>query len=343
MSNPPLALEIDDRPPAGWDDLATVAAADFFATGLFVTALAEHLPGAQPLFLALRQGDRLVAGLPAIRRARRGLGRWHSLPDGTTGGPLVAPDLPSDLAERAVSLLTAEFRARLGGREITATMSLSAESDACWRPLLARAGWERISIPTSVIPLDGGLAHVESQVLPKNRRNERNRGLRRGARLATTTDPQAAADFHAIYRAAAAGWDVEPTPLPLVQRLLRDGAGRVFLCTAHHEGELLGAHLNLQHGRRVTAWLGATRQEHARTLFPATLLVWQGLVECAARHVDRFDLGGSAGRAQLAEFKRLLGARTEERGLYRRDVAWAAALRRFRSLPTRPAPHPGRP
>jgi len=326
-----LQIQAHPDPPAGWADLADTAAEDYFGTLPFVLALLAHHPDARPLWLTARAAGRLVGGLVAIGRMRRGLRRWHSLPDGTSGGPLVDPAIAATPRGEIVAGLAATLRSRLGGRDVVATLSLPAGAESRDGDRLRAAGWEHLPIPASVVPVSGGIDHVEYEILPKNRRNERNRGLRRGAVIGTSRDPDDIAEFYPIYRAAAAGWGVEAAPLGLLQQLVVEGEGRAFLCTVHYEGRLVGAHLNLHHGRRVTAWVGATLPEHNRMIFPATLLIWQGLVECDARGAEFFDLGGSAGRTKLAEFKRLLGAEIEERGLYRSEVAWFRTLRRLRA------------
>jgi hypothetical protein len=254
------------------------------------------------------------------------------LPDGTSGGPLVSPDLETAEQEEVGAALAGVLQSRLGGRCVGATMSLTAAQEGRLGNVLRRRGWTRTPIPAAVVPMAGGLNHVEYNVLPKNRRNERNRGLRRGAEIGTSYDPADLSAFYPLYQAAADRWGIAPAPLPLLQQLLTAGERRVFLCTVRYEGRVIGAHLNLQHGDRVTAWIGATMAEHNRTLFPATLLIWQGMVECAARGVTAFDLGGSAGRSKLADFKRLFGAETEERSLYRREVRWWRWLRALRRL-----------
>jgi hypothetical protein len=327
----PLELAVTTDPPAGWDELAAAAATDFFSSRLFVTAYARHHPGARVLWLGARRGKRLVGGLAAIGASRCGFSSWHSLPAGTSGGPLVNPDLAGDLHDLVGIELVERFAAELRGRRVAAALNLASAADARWRVALVRRGWSHSAIPAAFIPTSGDLEHVEYSVLPKKRRNERNRGLRRGAVLGTSYDPDDAAAFYAIYGRAAGGWGGEPIPLPLIQQLLSEGQPAVFLCTVRYGGRLIGAHLNLQHGDRVTAWLGATLPEYHRELFPATLLIWQGIVECIERGCRTFDLGGHAGRTKLAEFKRHLGAETEQRGLYRRERAWWRQLRRLRS------------
>jgi CelD/BcsL family acetyltransferase involved in cellulose biosynthesis len=322
-------LQVRSEPPADWDELAAHAASDFFGTRLFATTLARHLPDARPLWALVRSGGRLVGGLAAVGRTRRRLVRWHSLPDGATGGPLLAPGLTAAQRERVAAALISALEDRLGGAHVGATVSLPAAGEIDLGPLLAARGWEPTPIPASVVPLAGDLAQVEYDVLPKNRRNERNRGLRRGAEIGTSYDPADLEAFHDLYLAAARAWDVEPVPLGCLRELLERGEGKVFLCTVRYDGRLIGAHFDLHHGRRVTAWVGATDPEHNRHLFPATLLIWQGLVECDARGATAFDLGGSAGRGKLADFKRRFGAEIETRALYTRDVPWYRGARRL--------------
>lgn len=302
------------QPPAEWEGLlAGAPGATFFHTRLWTETLARCVPGAAPRWWTARRGGACLGGLVAVRRRR---GPWSFLEShyaGTAGGPLVAGDLPPAAQDAVAAALLAAF-ARAGRRpgSLAASVAFATAAGARWGETAARAGLRPRLVPALVLPLAGGLAAVEYGVLPKNRRNERNRALRRGCTHGVTGDPAVCAEYYPIYLAAASRWGERPVPLALLQGLLRDGGGAVFLSWVRREGRLIGAHLCFHHGDEVVAWNGTTDPAH-HDVFPATVLVWTDVVEACARGAARLDLGGSAGVGGVARFKELLGAAPESR------------------------------
>jgi CelD/BcsL family acetyltransferase involved in cellulose biosynthesis len=119
--------------------------------------------------------------------------------------------------------------------------------------------------------------------------------------------------------------------------LLADGGGDVYCTTVRRDGALLGAHLCLQAGGTVTAWVGSTvdtARDSTRggtdDVFPATMLVWADLEEACRRGASRLDLGGHGGQRGVAQFKELLGALTLERAMWRRTSRLGAAAQAMR-------------
>lgn len=329
-----VRVERSARAPAGWDALvAADGSHDYPHTAHWNESAAAALPGAAAAWLTAREGDRLVAGLAAIERA---YGRWplarrrlDSSCEGTSCGPLVAADLPGHRQEELVrALLAAYLRLRRGSLGAV-TLALGPERERRWGPLLAGApDWRRHDSPTAVIDLEGGADVVAARRLSMVKRNERNRSLRRGATFEATTDPSALAAYYPIYLAAAAQWGVVPTPLPFLQALLADPAGRVFFTCVRVDGRVAGGHLNLHLGDRVFAWNGVTDPAVARTHFPATLCFWGDIVEACRRGARWLDVGASGGISSLDGFKRYFGAEACERGYY---VSEGAALRAARA------------
>lgn len=342
-----VRVERSARAPAGWDKLVAADGTDDYPhTAHWNEAAAAAMPGAAAAWLTLRDGDRLVAGLVAIER---GAGRWplarrrlDSSCEGTSCGPLVAADLPGPRQEDLVrALLTAYVQLRPGPLGAV-TLALGPERERRWGPLLAGApGWRRHDSPTAVIDLEGGADVVSAQRLSMVKRNERNRGLRRGATVEATTDPAALAAYYPIYVAAAAQWGVAPTPLPFLQALLADPAGRVFFTCARVDGRVVGGHLNLHLKDRVFAWNGVTDPSVARTHFPATLCFWGDIVEACRRGARWLDVGASGGIASLDGFKRYFGAESCARGYYVCEGPALQAARAARTLLG--APRFGRP
>jgi CelD/BcsL family acetyltransferase involved in cellulose biosynthesis len=329
---PRLVVTVESAPPAGWAALlADDPGATFFHTPLWSDALHRHAGGVTPLWFVARAGGRCVGGLSAVARRRGPLRLLQSHFDGTAGGPLIAPDLPETERDAvAAALLEGWARAARRPDVAAAALILSPDADARWGGRLACLGWRRRDLPFAVIPLVGGPEAVEYDVLPRTRRKERNRALRRGCTAGVTTDPGVLAEYYPIYLAAARRWRVAPTPEALLRDLLARGAGAAFLSWVRRDGRFIGGHVCFRHGAEVVAWNGATLPEHAE-VFPATLLIWTDVVEACRGGAQRLDLGSSGGLAGVARFKELLGARFATRGCWETAAPLYRVWRRLRA------------
>jgi hypothetical protein len=242
----------------------------------------------------------------------------------------VAADLAPAEQEALVRALLGSYRRLRPGPLGAVTLALGPDRERRFGPLVAGIeGWTRHASPTAVIDLAGGAETVERDRLAMTKRNERNRGLRRGARVTASREASDLAAYYPLYAAAAAQWGVRPTPLAFLTELLADPGERVFFTCVRLEDRVIGGHLNLHLGDRVFAWNGVSDPSCARTHFPATLCFWGDIVEACRRGARWLDMGASGGHASLEGFKRYFGAELQERGYY---VDEGAALRLARAI-----------
>jgi hypothetical protein len=335
-----FSLEISNRAPGDWAELLSRdPAAEYTHTQYWSDAVRDNLPRAGAVWLSLRRSGDLVGGLNAVQSTtfrkviglRFGLKRLDSSFAGTSGGPVVAADIaPVDqdlVFEKLVDALAA-LRAGLLG---SCAMVLSAAREERFGRLMrGRSAWVRQDAQTAVVSLSGGIDQVEKDKLVMNKRNERNRGLRRGAEVFVTDDAALFGEYYGIYDRAALHWGIDPVPESLLQALLRDGDGHVFFTCVRLEGKVIGGHLNLHHHDKVLAWNGVTDPQYARTHFPATLCFWGDMVEACRRGAAWLDLGGSGSIGSLAGFKKYFGAELQVRGLYILDSSTIGLLRKGR-------------
>jgi hypothetical protein len=328
-----------EEAPSGWDDLvAADPGADFFHTADWTRLAARSFPGLKPFWIEARQGGRQVGGLAGFDRVGRVplLGpvvRLESNLEGVSGGPLVVGDLDETDRDRIFRALVEEMVHLAGGRFSRCAISLNTFQENRFGHLLADAPpWGRFSVPGSVVDLSAGREHVEAHLMSMNKRNERNRALKRGVEAFTTSDPAFLRAYYPLYLAASRVWGQSPVPLDFLEALLNLGPEKCFFSCVRFEDQVIGGHLNLVHGDRVFAWNGVTDPAHARKLFPATVVMWWDIVESCARGAHVLDLGASGGVVSLAGFKRNFGADLEERGFYVRESAGMKLLKQGQSL-----------
>lgn len=332
-----LQVQVSPQMPRHWPQLlADDPAADYHHSPIWIHSIVDHYPECRAVWLSVTLDDRLVGGLAAID----GRGRWRSrLPfpihrldssiEGTSGGPLVAQDLDPELADRVFLALVDQLRRMRRIPLGQCTISLNNQHEIRFGRLLQNTGcWIRRESPAAVIPLAEGLDHVEMYVIGKNKRNERNRGLRSGAEIRITNDPQLLARYYPIYTSACEVWGVRSTPLGFLQALLTgqgdwpDGvSGGAWLTCILMDDTVVGGHLNLHLGHKVIAWNGVTDPKFAKVCYPATLAVWGDLQEACRRGATELDLGGSGGVVSLKGFKKYFGAEDQSRGYYQVDTS----------------------
>ena len=324
-----LVVEAAIAAPPGWDAwLETIAGAEPAASAWWTDAAARHFPSASALWLTARLDGRLAGGLAAVGRRRHSWQRFESSVEGSPAGPVLDPALDATTGDAVFTALTTAYAARVRGRTVAAVLTLGSTSEAAFGARLATGpAWRREEVPTAVVDLAAGLAHVEAHVLSNNRRNERNRGLKRGCTLHASSDAGDLAAWYPLYREVAQGWAQAPVPLSFMQDLARSRPDRAFLVQVRRGGEIIGGHFCVHWGDRVSALYGASRRDIAKELFPATLLYWQDLVEGCARGAACLDFGGFGGQAGLRHFKRLMGTSEELRAQYScTQPAWRALL-----------------
>jgi CelD/BcsL family acetyltransferase involved in cellulose biosynthesis len=335
-----LVVSVTDSAPPEWDEfLQACPNSQFFHTPLWTKITCRYFSGSHPIWLFARWQGMIRGGMVAVRRRRGLFLHLASHLEGTTGGPLLSPELSTSEKQEVFTELMEHYTGLGGGIRGILTTTLPSDLDQRFRPLLEDRGWHRREVVAAVMSLTGGIDHVEMHVLKKNRRNERNRSLKRGCQPGVTNDPEILAEYYPIYHAAALRWGVKIIPLGLLRDLFVEGAGQVFLAFVRYQGRVIGGHFNFHWGDRVTAWNGATLPEH-NDKFPATLLIWTDLVEACRRGATWLDLGGSGGITKLANFKKLLGAEERIRGHYERagwPYRWVSRSRRlFRQQDWRP-------
>ncbi len=332
-----LCLTLSSEEPPDWNLLLEADPdSDFFHTTVWAKSLCKYYPGMKAIFMTARSGEKLVGGMVAFQHGSsgsRGLGeRLDSGFDGTSGGPIPLADLPPSQQENIFLFLLSQFlklRSRVLG---VGTISLNAGHENRFGHILQEhESFSRRRVVGAVVDLTGGSEEVSVRQMSKNKRNERNRGLRSGAEIVITQDPRLVAEYYPIYESASAHWRIDPVPLAFLQDLLVSSSGQVFFVAIVFEGRVIGGHLNLHQGNRVIAWNGVTDPAFSRTQFPATLGVWGDIEEACRRQAKWLDMGASGGVVSLEGFKKYFGAILEERALYVNESLLFKTTRKIRT------------
>lgn len=286
---------------------------DFTAGIEFNEAVARHYDHAQLFWLVAELDQATVGVMPVVSRQRRGLVQLESSIEGTMAGPLLSPDLPPDQALQVFNQLLNTLADTLGGRSVLAAVTLASPTLLELVDSFSSSRWERQLFESGVVDCSQGLEHVDRELWTRNRRNERNRGLKRGLTLHAETDPAVLTDWYPIYCEDAARWAMATVPLALFEELMQRAPGQVILNTARLEGEVVGGHFGFVCRGRLFTWQSGARADLLRTLFLTTVLYWQDISFACEQGLSAVDFGGSVGRDGLWDFKRRCGAQPEAR------------------------------
>jgi hypothetical protein len=303
-----LLREVDHVDPARWGELASN---DPESTSLHRPAvnriLAEGIRGARPIWLEVvdEQGV-LRAGLPLIERRRFGLRHIVSGASGLYGGPVV------DGRESGAARLLADRFTKSSGL-------LTFRRELVWSGCTQPEGeWEGIRpLPTSVLLTspDSDFDEWYEGQLKSSRRKERRRLGVLGYRVASEKASAFIRDFHAVYRERCREWGAVPVPELTLEALLDLGPEWMAFVARDADGSLIGAHVCVDLGAELFAWLGTARRVEGGSV--ATLLIEAELRWCHDHGRRALNLGTSSNLAGVSDFKRGISAVEDPRWIVR--------------------------
>lgn len=314
-----MDLKVSKTAPDGWNDLVVSdREATFFHRAEWADLLCEAGVGSEPLYLSARDGERLVAGIPAVF-ARRGPVRViSSMPLGTYGGIVLAPDAPTEAAE---ALLAAY--ADVARRPDVAAAHLMDESGRVSEP---PPGFSVHQEQAHRIDLVAGYETVWSGFRP-SARNKVRKAEKAGVSVKRAVSESDFLTYHDMLVECSERWGVDCLFGPgFFSALSRQSRDMVQMWLAEHEGEIIGGDLNFVLHGRIMNW-GNVSRHSARALAPNNLLHAAAMDEGAARGLFLYDLGSSAGIEGVDAFKSAFGTTLVPLARYSAEKPWFRALR----------------
>lgn len=314
--------QILDAPPAGWDALL---AGDSNATAAHDPALWRAFTAAYPMrlaFVAAFDDGGLAGGAPALIERRAGLSWLRALPMLLGAAPLARAGR-REAVDVAIARGIGGLQRRLGvvGGEWAVYRAADPPPD---ETVLAACGGEIRTMEAACVDVADGIDAARRRMDRKTRQDVR----RAARRLRFAEAPDALEEAYALYLRQARHWGAHrPLPLELSRRLLAGPAPAARLFAVRDARGLLSAALALDGARETMLWWSGSHPEaRHRGAFP--FLLWSVVEWAAAAGRARVNLGASAGRTPVTEFKTSLGAQG-----VRYPVCW---------LDARYAPPPGR-
>jgi len=309
--------------------MASKSDAHYFQGSSWSSAISKNYPGCDAVWITVFQDDKPAGGLVLVRVAQSIFTQLHSNYEGTTGGPFCLSNLSDEEKVKVNSMLLEEFAKLSAEKKVIASTVCTSSFEA--GDILHRAGFEMQPFTGASISLVDGYDHVEMNVIKKNRRNERNRSMKRGCTTGVTTDPKIIDEYYPIYLRATSRWGTKPVPEQLLKDLLTDSSGDAFMSWVRLDGKLIGGHLNFSAGGIVTAWNGATDLE-LKDVFPASVLIFTDVEEACSRGCVLLDLGAHGGVEGVEQFKRMFGAESDRRIMFTKKTVIKRIFGKLKSV-----------
>jgi CelD/BcsL family acetyltransferase involved in cellulose biosynthesis len=299
--------------------------ATFFARSEWVGLVSEAVRG-RAFYLLVRDAGRVVAGLPAVEIPRPGFTVIESLPHGTYGGVVAAPEGPP-AATRA--LLTA-YRRIAHGPSVAAAHLMDLRGVPGGVP-----GFRGRNEGAQIVRLDRPFEEIWSGFKPAAR-NKIRKARKAGVRVRRG---RGAADFrayHSMLEELSRRWG-RPCAFDVrfFLRLSEIPGDAVQMWIAELDGEIIGADLNFVQNGWIMNWGNVSRpaaQRHA----PNNLLHAEAIERGVKDGHRVYDLGSSAGIEGVEAFKAAFGTERIPLRLWSAEKAWYRLGRRLaRGLPGR--------
>jgi Acetyltransferase (GNAT) domain len=298
-----LEPQLFDAPPDGWNALV---ASDPNATPSHRPEVGRAFAAALRMemrYLAVTREVGLEGGAPVMLERRGGFHWIHAMPMMLAGAPLAhaGQHAAVDVAvARGLGALQRRVRA-VGGEWTLYRPYDERPAEAA----LAACSGETRTMESALIDLRGGIEAARRRMDRKTRQDIR----RVARRLRFGETPEALEEAYAYYARQAREWGGHrPLPIELSRRLLTGELPGARLFTVRDARGLLSAVLALDHPRELMLWWSGSHPDARRAgAFP--MLLWSIIEWASAAGRERVNLGASAGRMPIAEFKHSLGAR----------------------------------
>jgi hypothetical protein len=121
--------------------------------------------------------------------------------------------------------------------------------------------------------------------------------------------------FMDLHRERCAEWGTRPIAAPALKAILDSGPHWHAFVVRDADGRFFGAHLTVDLGDELFAWVGTTYRIQGGSL--ATLLIGHELQWCQERGRRGLNIGTSSGMPGVSDYKRSLGAVERPRWIIR--------------------------
>jgi len=296
-----MRVHVSDRPDA--ELLARDPRATFFLQPLWADALRAAFPALSFRYLLLEEDERTTAFLPVVEVPNGPLREVVSMPFGTHGGAVAAPEASAD----GVGLLHRHFLRMLHSpRVFRFELTTFDPSPVVEADLVRRFGRHLIRSVAPVLALQQGeeaiWAGYDQQV---------RRSVRRAGKAGVVVDKGRAhfGPFFDLYAQQSREWSVpwhhQRDRLEAMLAVLGDQAE---IWVASYEGQPLCGQLALYRpGRDMHFWISGARRE-ARPLAAYHFLLDEIILDAGRRGFTECHFGASLGNPEVEHFKLAYGA-----------------------------------
>jgi CelD/BcsL family acetyltransferase involved in cellulose biosynthesis len=293
----------------------------FFHTPQWGLTLEVSLEGWERFFVTVTAGDRLVAGLPAMKYSKRGFQAVMSMPFGTYGGPIVERNGPPSACDLLANRFFKEARSK--------TTAFAELVDSPQRPSNVQPNDIRHVIDeTQVLDLDRSFDELMRGFRPNNR-NTIRKAQKSGVLIRRGRRRDDFLRYRSILLDCSKNWggrlrynekffDVLST--------VDDDSVQLWL--AEYNRNVVAGLLNFIHNDRVMNW-SAVMLRKSRPLAPMNLLHAEAIRDAVNRGYIDYNFGSSAGIKGVDWFKARFGTRRVKYHHHVLQKRWFSLIKRW--------------
>jgi hypothetical protein len=318
-----MRVHVSDRPDAGL--LARDPRATFFLQPVWADALRSAYPTLSFRYLLLEEDGRTTAFLPVVLVPNGPLREIVSMPFGTHGGVVSAPEASAE----GLSLLHRHFASLLRSpRVFRFELTTFDPSPVVEADLVRRLGSHLVRSVAPVLELEQGAESIWEGYDPRLRRSVRRAGkagvvVERGRAHFNT--------FFELYSGQSREWSVRwHHPQDRLEAMLAVLGDQAEVWIASYEGERLCTQLVLyQPGRDVHFWISGARPE-SRPLAAYHFLLDEIILDAGRRGFTECHFGASLGNPDVEHFKLAYGAAPRPLLRFFHQPRWVGWIQKLR-------------
>lgn len=310
-----------DINPGEWSRLvAEDTAATFFHTPEWSDVLTSTLPGFEPAHIAARESGRLVAIMPVLGRTRLRTTTLESMAFGTSGGPVLGAEAPSDATRAVLAQFTgAAASLRVALAHVVDRSGRIQESDL--------PGFRCMDDTLQVVSLEENYEQLEKRFKP-SARNKVRKAVRAGVTVKRAESETDFLAYHAVLEECSRGWAIRPRPgREFFSALFELDRNVVQMWLAVHDGDVLAGDLNFALHGTVMNW-GNVSTDAAKSLAPNNLLHANAIEQGVHDGHHTYDLGSSGGIDGVRAFKSSFGTADVPVRQFVLQKAWYRAVKK---------------
>ena len=318
-----MTLQLTSEAPPAWGEwIEAFPGRTLYHTPHWIRAICAAYPEYVPRFLVDEEHQVLI---PYVIFSKKGLRQILSLPFGTFGGPIYAPQTEDEVLRRALR----GFKKKLRGLQVLRYQLAVVNPEPRLQRLLGEVFGEPQlqQFSTYVVPLEKGFDWIWNTGYENDVRRCVRKAEKSGVTLAEETTLQGAEVLFELYRLQTKTWRIKGHSAEALWQVAQELGSQARIWVTRREGRPLTAVLTLYDpGREVRPWVSGANEESRG------VKAYHYMMNCIMKHgcdegYALWDWGGSVGRSSVESFKQSMAGQPVPVIQVFKEAGWYSRLR----------------